>query len=135
MNDSTRRLIHDYYAAFNRHDSESMLALLTGDVIHDINQGSREIGRDAFRAFMQRMDRSYRETIRDLVVMTAEDGTRAAAEFIVDGTYTATDEGLPDANGQTYSLPAGAFFAIRNGKIARVTNWYNLQDWLKQVGG
>ena len=83
---------------------------------------------------MARMDRSYRETIRDLVVMATPDGRRAAAEFVVDGTYLATDAGLPEARGQTYSLPAGAFFECRDGRIARVTNWYNLQDWLRQVG-
>ncbi len=27
----------------------------------------------------------------------------------------------------------GAFFDIRDGKIARVTNYYNLQDWIAQV--
>ena len=47
---------------------------------------------------------------------------------------TSTDEGLPPANRQTYRLNAGAFFAIRDGKVARVTNYYNLQDWIKQVG-
>ena len=56
------------------------------------------------------MDRCYRERIRDLVVMVSTDGARAATEFVVDGTYLATDEGLPEAEGQTYSLPAGAYF-------------------------
>jgi steroid delta-isomerase-like uncharacterized protein len=37
------------------------------------------------------------------------------------------------ARGQRYVLPAGAFFDIRDGRIARVTNYYNLQDWLRQV--
>jgi steroid delta-isomerase-like uncharacterized protein len=81
------------------------------------------------------MNRSYREQIVDLVVLTDSSGTRAAAEFTVLGTYLATDEGLPAARGQTYRLPAGAFFDIRDGKIARVTNYYNLQDWLRQIGG
>ena len=38
-----------------------------------------------------------------------------------------------DAAIQTYSLPGGAFFALRQGRIARVSNWYNLPDWLRQV--
>jgi steroid delta-isomerase-like uncharacterized protein len=80
------------------------------------------------------MDRCYRERIRDLVVMVSTEGTRAAAEFVVDGTYLATDEGLPEAKGQTYSLPAGAFFEVVGGRIARVTNYYNMKDWLRQVG-
>jgi hypothetical protein len=32
-------------------------------------------------------------------------------------------------------LPAGAFFAIRDGKISRVTTYYNLTDWIAQVTG
>ena len=49
------------------------------------------------------------------------------------GTYLATDAGLPPARGQTYRLPAGTFFAVRDGRIARVTT-YNLADWSAQVG-
>jgi steroid delta-isomerase-like uncharacterized protein len=70
-----------------------------------------------------------------LVVMAGEDGSRAAAEFVVHGKYLATDPGLPEANGQTYVLPAGAFFAIEGGLISRVTVYYNLEDWIRQVSG
>jgi steroid delta-isomerase-like uncharacterized protein len=68
------------------------------------------------------------------VVFTENSGTRAAAEFVVHGTYKATDAGLPEAHGQTYELPAGAFFDLRDGKISRVSNFYNLPSWLRQVG-
>ncbi len=61
------------------------------------------------------------------------DDSRAAAEYTVSGTYQATDAGLPEATGQQYSLPGGAFFTVRDGKIARVTNYYNLADWLSQI--
>jgi steroid delta-isomerase-like uncharacterized protein len=132
--DRSTELVLAYYAAFNRGDREAMLALLTDDVAHDLNQGAREIGRDAFAAFMARMDRCYREQLRDIVVMASPDGHRAGAEYVVHGEYLANDDGLPRANGQTYVLPGGAFFAIRDGRIARVTNYYNLQDWIAQVG-
>jgi steroid delta-isomerase-like uncharacterized protein len=128
-------LVRDYYAAFNRGDWAGMLALLTDDVAHDINQGQRETGRAAFTAFLARMDRNYAEQLREIAVMGTPDGQRVAAEFTVLGTYKATDEGLPAAKGQSYVLPAGAFFDIRDGKIARVSNYYNLQDWLAQVAG
>ena len=131
----TLDLIRRYYAAFNAGDREGFLALLTDDVIHDINQGGREIGRDAFRRFLERMDRSYAEQLKDIVIMAHESGSRAAAEFIVHGKYLNTDEGLPEATGQTYVLPAGAFFEVRDGKVSRISNYYNLEDWLKQVAG
>lgn len=122
-----------YYAAFNRGDWDAMCAFLADDVAHDLNQGKRETGRDVFRAFLARMERSYKEQLRDIVVMGGPTG-RVAAEYVVEGSYLATDEGLPPAQGQTYTLPGGAFFEVKAGKITRVTNYYNLQDWLDQIG-
>ncbi len=130
---SAEKLIRDYYAAFNARDWDGMLALLADDVAHDISQGGRETGRDAFKAFLAHMDSSYRERVRELVVMVAAGGTRAAAEFELDGEYLATDGNFPPAKGQRYTLRVGAFFDVRNGKIARVSNHYNLKDWLAQV--
>jgi steroid delta-isomerase-like uncharacterized protein len=133
--DATAALIERYYTAFNAGDSDAMLACLTEDVAHDINQGGRQSGKAAFRDFLAHMDRCYRERLAEIVVMTAPDGTRAAAEFVVHGAYLSSDEGLPPATGQTYVLPAGAFFEIRDGAIARVSVHYNLADWIAQVGG
>ena len=82
---------------------------------------------------MARMNHHYRETLKDIVILSSPDGERAAAEFVVHGEYLATDDGLPAAKGQRYVLPAGAFFEVRNGKIARVSNYYNLDDWIRQV--
>ena len=127
--------LENYYGAFNRGDAEAMLACLTDDVAHDINQGGRQTGKQAFRSFLAHMDRTYAEQLADIVLMANEDGTRAAAEFIVHGKYLADDEGLPPATGQTYVLPAGAFFDLRDGRIARVSVYYNLADWIAQVGG
>lgn len=134
MHAATADLIRRYYAAFNTGDMPLFLSLLTEDVAHDINQSGREVGREAFAAFMQRMNGSYREQIANITVFASEDGLRAAAEFTVLGEYLKTDEGLPAATGQKYTLPAGAFFDIRDGKVARISNYYNLQDWLRQVG-
>jgi steroid delta-isomerase-like uncharacterized protein len=129
----TVTLIERYYAAFNAGDSETMLAYLAENVVHDVNQSARRSGKAAFRAFTEHMDRCYAEQLENIVVMATLDGTRAAVEFDVLGTYIETDEGLPPASGQTYKLPAGAFFEVRDGLIARVTTYYNLAAWLKQI--
>lgn len=128
-------LIERYYAAFNAGDLAAMLACVADDLVHDVNQGGRRQGKAAFGDFSRHMARCYAEQLRDIVVMVSADGGRAAAEFVVDGRYLATDAGLPEARGQTYSLPAGTFFAVRDGLITRVTTYYNLQAWLAQVGG
>ncbi len=132
---ATAALLRSYYDAFNSGDTDAMLDCLTEDVIHDVNQGERRIGKDKFHAFMARMAHHYEEKLDGITVLVSKDGTRAAAEFNVSGKYLETEQGLPDASGQVYKLPAGTFFAIRDGKISRVTTYYNLTEWIAQIAG
>lgn len=129
----SRAIIEHYFKAFNAGDTGTMLALVSDDVEHHVNQGEVRHGHAAFAEFCSLMGVSYREELRDMVIFVSEDGTRAAAEFVVHGQYLQTDPGLPEARGQRYVLPAGSFFALQGGKITRVTTYYNLQDWIAQV--
>ena len=122
-----------YYAAFNAGDPQGMLELVTDDVEHRVNEGGIRRGRDKFAAFCAHMGVSYREQLQDLMIFTSPDGTRGAAEFTVHGEYLQTDPGLPEARGQRYVLPAGAFFDLADGKITRITTFYNLSDWVAMV--
>ena len=110
-----------------------MLACVTDDVEHRVNEGGIRHGRAKFAEFCAHMGVSYREQLQGIEIFVNAAGTRAAAEFVVHGTYLTTDAGLPEAKGQTYILPAGGFFDLRDGKIARVTTFYNLNDWIAQV--
>lgn len=129
----TQVTIERYFDAFNRKDIAGMLDCLADDVAHHVNEGEVRMGRDAFAAFCEHMARCYDEALTELVIFSAEDGTRAAAEYMVNGTYLATDSGLPEATGQGYRLPAGSFFSLSDGKITRVVTYYNLKDWIRQV--
>lgn len=125
--------ISAYFAAFNAGDIDGMIECLSDEVAHHVNEGQVRIGKDKFRAFCEHMSRCYKEELTDMVIFEAEQGARAAAEYIVNGTYLETDEGLPQAAEQTYRLPAGSFFSLENGKITRVVTYYNLADWIRQV--
>ncbi len=129
----TKAVIEAYYDAFNRGDAEGMLALLDADVEHHVNEGAIRRGKTAFAEFCAHMTRCYRERLTDIVTFSNPDGTRAAAEFVVNGEYLRTDSGLPEARGQKYVLPGGTFFALKGGGITRVTTYYNLDDWTRQV--
>ncbi len=130
---TTHELIKNYYAAFNAKKFSDMLSFVTEDIIHDTNQGERSVGKEIFTSFLADMDKYYDEFLDSIVIMTNQDGTPASAEFICNGTYKSTCEGLPAASGQKYKLPVGCFFEIKNNKIARITNYYNLPDWVNQV--
>lgn len=126
-------LIRRYYDAFNAGKADDMLACLTDDVEHRVNEGNHRIGKARFAEFCSHMGVSYQEQLLDMVILATDDGTRAAAEFVVHGQYLQTDPGLPQATGQRYVLPAGGFFSLRDGKIARITTFYNMADWIRQV--
>ena len=129
----THSLIEAYFAAFNAHDTNHLLSLLDEDVVHDINQGDREIGREKFSWFLGDQSRHYREQWDDVVIMVSEGGNRAAAEFTVRGTYLATADGMPPAHDQTYSIAAGIFFEVDDGRISRVTAYCNQAEWIQQI--
>lgn len=129
MNDTVKR----YFNAFNEGDVDGMLGCLSEDVAHHVNEGGVRQGKAAFAEFCAHMNRCYKETLTNLVIFDAPDHSRAAAEYIVNGIYLATDDGLPEARGQPYCLPAGSFFDLKNGTITRVTTRYNLAEWVGQV--
>ena len=110
---------------------------------------SRRLERDARSSDRRRRARSQSGTARDAVARRSARFSRAWTAAIrsscatswsqrrrrhaaprpntsCTARYKVGDEGLPAAHGQTYVLPGGAFFDVRDGRIARVTNYYNL---------
>jgi steroid delta-isomerase-like uncharacterized protein len=122
-----------YLTAFNRGDTATMLGLVSEDIAHHVNESGIRTGKQAFAEFSAHMTRCYRERLEDIIVFGSADSTRAAAEFTVCGEYLSTDDGLPEAKGQTYKLPVGSFFTITDAKITRITTYYNLSNWIAQV--
>ena len=125
--------IQTYFNAFNAGDIEGMLECLDDTIAHHVNEGQVRTGKDVFRSFCLHMNQCYSENLTDMVLFSNPDGSRAAAEYTVNGTYLKTDAGLPEAHGQKYKLPAGSFFSLSNNKITRVVTYYNLADWTAQV--
>ncbi|APX21631.1 MULTISPECIES: ketosteroid isomerase-related protein [Salipiger] len=130
---SATDVIKRYFDAFNANDTEAMLACLDADVAHHVNEGQVRIGKVRFAEFCAHMSHCYDETLTEMVLFEAEGGTRAAAEYLVNGVYLNSDAGLPEARGQGYRLPAGSFFSLKDGRITRIVTYYNLADWIRQV--
>jgi steroid delta-isomerase-like uncharacterized protein len=128
---STLDLMQRYVEAFNHHNIEAIIALLDEAVVHDINEGPSEIGITAFRNFKMRMDACYQEQLTHIHYFAT--GTHGAFECICEGTYLKTDTGLPEARGQQYAIPVAAFFETQQGKITRITSYYNLKGWIAAI--
>jgi steroid delta-isomerase-like uncharacterized protein len=126
-------IVKEYYNHFNNQNWEGMLGLIHEDIRHEPNQGDPRIGIEKFTEFLKIMDTSYQETLTDMVFFSEPGNSRVAAEFTVNGIYKKGEEGLPEAHGQSYVLPAAAFLEVKDGKISRVTTYYNLPLWISLV--
>jgi steroid delta-isomerase-like uncharacterized protein len=129
----TLDIVKRYYEAFNRKDYAGMLSCVHADIRHEPNQGDPRIGKEKFAEFVQGMEAAYDETLKDMVFFTEPGGNRIAVEFVVHGIYKQGEVGLPPAHGQSYVLPAAAFLEVRDGRIARITTYYNLPLWIALV--
>lgn len=126
-------IVKQYYAHFNNGSWEGMLSLVAEDIRHEPNQGTPRIGKSLFKEFLQHMDASYQERLTDMLFYAGEQEGRVAVEFTVNGIYKKGESGFPEAKGQSYILPAAAFLEAKEGKIVRVTTYYNLELWISLV--
>ena len=125
--------VQQYYEYFNQKNWQGMLSLLHPEVRHESNQGDVRVGIDKFTDFLKKMDECYEENLTDMVFFTESSNQRIATEFTVNGIYKKADDDLPPAHNQSYVLPAAAFLELKEGKISRVTTYYNLTLWLELV--
>ena len=51
--------------------------LRSGDVVHDINQGERQVGKPQFTAFLKHMEECYSERLENIVIMESADNRRS----------------------------------------------------------
>ena len=128
----SKELIKKYYDHFNKQEFDQMIGCLDKNIVHELNEGDSQEGLDAFKAFMKVMDAHYSEQVKELLVFEGN-ANRFAAEFFIDGVYKKSQDGLPEAKNQKYYIRVGAFFEVKDQKITRVTNHYNLKNWIEVV--
>lgn len=97
-----------YYRCFNNKDWAGMLALLSADIRHDVNQGETRVGVDLYRSFLAHMDDCYDERLDDLVFFTEPLG----GAWPANSPCTAYKNRRSYARPERYTLPAGAFLEV-----------------------
>jgi steroid delta-isomerase-like uncharacterized protein len=122
-----------WVAALNAHDPDAIAAVFAPDAVFvNVGSGQRHEGRDAIRADHENLFRMWSE----LTVEQSEyliDGDRWAGEWTMAGVHTGDVPGLP-ATGKPFKISGGGFGQVRDGNIARTTQYYNMADFLTQVG-
>jgi steroid delta-isomerase-like uncharacterized protein len=130
--DDPRRMLEAFVQAWNRHDLASIDTLVKPDAVHeDMALEFRGTGADELKTFMEQTyvtipDFDWRLT--DVLV----DGPRAAAEWILAGTYTG-DTPSGAVKGKRFSIRGASIVITEGSKIKRFTDYYTLTDFFRQV--
>jgi len=131
-------LVNEMYAAWSLHQPERVDALFTDDAVHeDVASGHISRGKAAIKQLMRdafAFAPDFRSMLRSLAIA----GDTATTEWVIEGTQTgpaATPFGELAPSGRTFRLCGASILIFREGKIARVTDYYDMATFLRHLGG
>jgi len=132
--DQIRRLVHELYTAWSLHQPERIDLIFTDDAVYeDVAGGQIVRGKEAIKQLLRAAYAwapDFRVAMKSLIV--ADD--TAAAEWVSEGIQTGPIGELP-ASGNSFQLRGASILNFQNGKIAKVTDYYDMVTFLRQLGG
>ena len=116
-------------AAWNSHDPAKVAALFAEDgVYEDIPFGSTNRGKTALRQYAE----NYFAAVPDMKTVVTGSSIKNGVGY-VEWVFSGTDVGLYKT-GKPFSLRGVSVLAVKNGKIMRDRDYYDLAGLMKQVG-
>ena len=125
-----------YLAAWSAHDGEAVTGFMTDDVVYtDFALGVSLEGRAAVTAFVHGLAETFSSDYRFEEVSVQGDGGAYALEWVMSGTNDRADpeRGLP-ATGRRFHIPGVSVGTLRDGRIHRNRDYWDLAGYLAEVG-
>jgi len=128
-----KKFAKDYIGAWNSRDVDKIASFFTDDCVYDdvafgmVARGKKEINDFLKVTFVWSPDLKF-----ELKSFFGAGG-RTATEWVMTGTHAGELPGIP-ATGKSFSVRGVSISELREGKISRNTDYYNLVSFLQQVG-
>lgn len=127
--------IEAHYKAINDHDVKAIAAGYTADAaVSSPNWEGAKAGPDSIAVVFKR----YFSSTPDLaytVTNVIDAGNTVVAEYTFSGTLSNPEGNTPDyMKGKKYTLKGCAVFVLKDGKIAKETDYFDQVAFLRQVG-
>src|SRR5919109_2311538 len=123
--DQIRRLVHELYAAWSLHEPERIDAIFAEDAAYQDVAGAQLVrGKEAVKELLRAAYAwapDFRVTMKSLIVAD----NAAATEWVSEGIQTGPIGDLP-ASGNSFRLRGASVLTFRDGKIAKVTDYYDM---------
>jgi steroid delta-isomerase-like uncharacterized protein len=128
------QLIKDWVEMWNAQDLEKVDLICADDCVYEDvpglerYEGKEEIKASVGEEFVSSPD------LKVVLTSSIVTNDRAALEWIWSGTQTGDIEGLIEATGKTYSVRGTSIMEFQNGKIKRISDYYDAGGLLYQLG-
>ncbi len=127
------RTENDVAAAWSSHDTEKVVSFYTDDVVYeDLAFGVIKRGEEVFRAFVNDTFAAFPDFKVEMKSFFIS-GDWYGSEWVMSGTHKGDIPGLP-ATGKRFSVRGASVGELKEGKMKRNSDYYNLMDFLKQIG-
>jgi steroid delta-isomerase-like uncharacterized protein len=130
-------LVRKVYELWNERDLEGALDLATDDVeIRLVAMGQTLTGRDGFRRFMERFATASSDMKKEVTNQVAS-REQVVSEFTLKGTHDGplrTQVGEIASTGRAIELEVVEVIGIRDGKVARISNYSDNATLMRQLG-
>ena len=133
MDSKSRKLLDRHYAAWSSQDADAVAACFTDDcVFEDLALQAKFEGKGGVRGFAEMTFAAIPDFTWTVHTFLA-DGPHCATEWTFTGKQTGELPGIPPTN-KPFKIPGLSFVEIRDGKIHRNRDYWNLATYLQQVG-
>jgi steroid delta-isomerase-like uncharacterized protein len=134
----TAALARVLYQAFNERRLDDVLAMATEDIeLTVIPFGQTFHGHDGFRDFMTGFLNGFSDVQIAEITNQVASGNGVVTEFIASGTHDgplASPAGEIPATGRMVEYPVVEVWAVRDGKVASLRNYFDSTTVMAQLG-
>lgn len=133
MSTDVKALVQDWTECFNQHDPDGAVTHMSEDgVLVNVGNGQRVEGRAALREDIAGLLAMWTELHIETTNLLVSDNSYTK-EWIITGVHTGDVPGLP-ATGKPFRIRGCGVGQVRDGKIVHVTEYWNMAEFLIQVG-
>jgi steroid delta-isomerase-like uncharacterized protein len=127
------RMLDDWAVAWSVHDIDKLLSLFTDDCVYeDVTLGAVNHGKAELKGFADRLFAAFPDFKIELASGFIA-GNWAGAEWTMSGTQKGDLPQIP-ATGKRISVRGSTICELREGKIKRNSDYWDMVTFLKQIG-
>jgi steroid delta-isomerase-like uncharacterized protein len=127
------KIIDDWAVAWSVHDIDKILSLFTDDCVYeDVPTGAVHHGKAELKGFADRVFAAFPDFKIELASGFIA-GNWAGVEWTMSGTHKGDLPEIP-ATGKPFSVRGSTICELREGKIKRDSDYWDMVAFLKQLG-